>query len=498
MADRPTIVITGASGFLGSRLVRKLAANHRVVAIDRQPRSDAGFDDDPNIVWHRIDLADPPSVRRVFGDIVNEGRVKAVIHLAAYYNFTDDNHDEYRRANVDATRLVVQASLVLEPEQFIFASSVAACPFSAPGRPIDEDTPPDGDHIYARTKAEGERILAEHADRLPSVIVRFGALFSDWCEYPPLYFFLETWLSTRWNARLLGGRGESAIPFLHVRDAVYFILHTLARRRDLEPAEVLIASTDGAVTHRELFAAATEYHFGKKREPLFVPRQLAGLGMWGRDLVGRLLGRRPFERPWMARFIDTQLEIDAARTRSRLGWQPRPRLDILRRIRFMIENKRTSRMEWLGRNLAALEHHELRPRFQVYRLVRKLETDLERGFGERLERIGDAAGDPQVRERIRRTALRALVHSIRTGEKSPFMAYCQALSERQYQRGADLEVVIAIVRALEETCFEVLSADPDGKAVRRELCDAVGLTVEIGLDGAYEVFEEKPGPDPEI
>ena len=62
-------------------------------------------------------------------------------------------------------------------------------------------------------------MLEEYRGRLRAVKVRFAAMFSDYCEYPPLYKFLETWLSPVWNQRILGGRGRSAIPYLHVRDA---------------------------------------------------------------------------------------------------------------------------------------------------------------------------------------------------------------------------------------------------------------------------------------
>ena len=38
-----------------------------------------------------------------------------------------------------------------------------------------------------------------------------GRRQANWCEYAPLYVFLSTWLSKKWNARILGGRGASAI-----------------------------------------------------------------------------------------------------------------------------------------------------------------------------------------------------------------------------------------------------------------------------------------------
>lgn len=41
--------------------------------------------------------------------------------------------------------------------------------------------------------------------------------------------------------------------------------------------------------------------------------------MWGRALLGRLTGDMPFERPWMADYIDLKMTIDARRTRGSAG-----------------------------------------------------------------------------------------------------------------------------------------------------------------------------------
>jgi nucleoside-diphosphate-sugar epimerase len=489
MTDLPTIVVTGASGFLGSRLVRALRVSHRVVAIDRQPRGAFGFEDDPDVVWFRTDLSSPDAVKRTFDGIRDSGGARFLVHLAAYYDFTGKSVAEYQRTNVEATRLVVENSLKLGLERFFFASSIAACDFSTPGSPITERTPPDGKHVYAVTKKYGERLLSEYADRLPSCIVRFAALFSDWCEYPPLYFFLETWLSDRWNSRILGGRGTSAIPYLHVRDATAFMLLLIDAASDLEPAEIVLCSADGDVSHQQLFDRATEYAFGRPRRALHVPKPLCRPGMWARDVAGRLLGDRPFERPWMADFIDRRMEVDASHTRRRLGWKPRERLEILGRIPFMIENARTSRMEWYARNLEALEHHELRPRFRVYQLVRKLDPELRREIESRIESLGDDAGDAETRDWIRRASLRGLIQSIRTGEKSPFIMFCRELTERSVRGGASCEQVVRTLEAVEQAVGEVLARDPLAAELKRPLRDSVGMTFHFGIDqvkGAYE------------
>jgi len=350
MHREPAIVVTGASGFLGRHLLGALRPDRRVVAIDRLSQGEAEIAEHPNLRWYQIDLADAVALRDVFGEIRRWGGARALVHLAAYYDCTGEPNPEYERTNVRATRLVLENSKDLGLRRFIFSSSIAACPFSSPGHPITEDTPPDGKHVYAVSKRAGEEMLREHAAYFPTCSVRFAALFSDWCQYPPLYSFLETWLSERWKGRILGGRGESAIPFLHVRDATDFVLRLLERLDDLEREEVLLASTDGATSHNQLYETAIACHFGEKRQAIRVPRWLCGPGIRTLDLAGRLLGDRPFERPWMARYVDRSLEIDASRTRQKLGWSPRSSLGILERIPFMIEHRGADPVQWHGRN----------------------------------------------------------------------------------------------------------------------------------------------------
>ena len=162
-------------------------------------------------------------------------------------------------------------------------------------------------------------MLAEYARHFPATIVRFAALFSDWCEYPPLFMFLETWLSGAWNARLLGGRGRSAIPYLHVDDLVLFFLALLDRLRRARPGRGAAGEPRRRVSHQQLFDEATLLGRGRRARAIHMPRSLCGPGMWALDLAGRLIGSRPFERPWMARYIDSddddrrQPHPDAAR-----------------------------------------------------------------------------------------------------------------------------------------------------------------------------------------
>ncbi len=493
----PRIIVTGGSGFLGRRLIGALLGRARVIGIDRRPRAEAYVPDHENLSWHQIDLGDAAAVEETFAEIRAAGCVDAFIHLAAYYDFTGEEDPEYQRTNVAGLRHVLDASRNLGLRRFVFASSAGAARVRRDRTPLDEDAPADGDHVYARTKRAGEELVRERSRDFPTVSVRLGALFSDWCEFPPLYFFLETWLSSAWNARCLGGRGETSTPYLHVRDAVSFFLRLLERMDELERTLTLIASTDGAISHRELFAAATAYAAGRARTPILIPAVLAGPGMALNDLVGRMRGERRFERPWMARYIDTFLWVDASRTRRLLAWKPQPRLELLNRVPYMIENKRSDSVEWKRRNAEALEHHQVRPNYVVFRIVRRHAEEIAGAFGACFEGPGANPALARYREmgaqeRAYQTGVlfRSLTESVRAGTKGRFMGYCRELAEHRHRQGYRVEELVAALQELRRVSLDVLGRDPEAARYRQAIHDYLAMTVEFGIDQIQEVFEE--------
>ena len=102
------IAITGASGFLGRLLVQMLRRRHRVIALDRRPLIEAAMADHPNVEWYQVDLSDEDMLEKTMACIRAGGRVDVLIHLAAYYDFTGEDHSEYQRTNVDAMRSLLE------------------------------------------------------------------------------------------------------------------------------------------------------------------------------------------------------------------------------------------------------------------------------------------------------------------------------------------------------------------------------------------------------
>jgi nucleoside-diphosphate-sugar epimerase len=492
----PCIVVTGASGFVGRHLLNALKEDHRIVGVARRSQARSGAPVHPNITWHQADIGDRAGIEPIFEGIRRDGGAEILIHLAAHYDFTGEEHAEYERTNVQGLRHVLELAKPLGLKRFVFSSSTAACRFPAVGEALTEGHPPDGDHIYARTKAAGERMLAEYRDHFPSTIVRFAALFSDWCEYPPLFMFLETWLSSAWNARMLGGRGQSAIPYLHVDDLVLFFHALLERLDEVPPGQVLQASPDGAVSHQQLYDEATLVHFGNKRAALRMPRPLCGPGMWSLDLVGRLIGKRPFERPWMARYIDLAMTIDSSHTRRLLGWEPRPRLQVLRRLPFLLENRRTDPIEWNRANRAAMKEVHLETNLRIFALLKKHAHEIAAEFTEVLTGPEGRRRFPSYQEvseqehRWNHTLiLRHLMNAVRTRERSILVSYCRDLAERRFEEGFESREVCDALRELNRIIYKKLLHDPEAHGMKADLYEHVTMTLTWGCDEAQQVFE---------
>jgi nucleoside-diphosphate-sugar epimerase len=498
------IILTGASGFVGRHLLTALAGRERVFGIARRSQHRSGAPEHPNLTWFQADIGDKRQLEPVFDQIELLGGAETVIHFAAHYDFTGDEDPEYFRTNVDGLRHVLDLSVESGVRRFLFSSSVAACALPPRGAALTEQSPPDGHHIYARTKGIGEAMLREYASRLHPVTVRFAALFSDWCEYPPLFMFLHTWLGRTWNRSVLGGRGESAIPYLHVNDIVLFLTRVLARFDQLGRCEVLIASPDRPVSHNELFGAATLAYWGARHRPIHLPRPLCRPGMIVRDLAGRLMGERPFERAWMADYIDTVMTIDAGHTRRRLDWAPRPRLEILRRLPFLLENLKADPTEWNLRNRAAMKAVQIPINLRVHWLLARHQEEIIREFTTLLTDTGKARFaryqllTADEHEWNHRLVLRHLLNAVRTKDRGIFMAYCRDLAQMRLEQGYHANELCGALEGLNLVCWRVLRRDPESKGMRQAIQDYVTSTLRSGCDQAQDVYElaEMNGPAP--
>lgn len=492
----PGLIITGASGFVGRHLVQAVRDDYRVFGVARRSQARSGVALHPNLSWVQADICEFPLIDSAFAAIEQQGGADTVVHLAAHRDFTGGEEEEYWRTNVVGLRHVLRAAAAHGVRHFVFASALLACKPPRAGRMITEESPPHGQHIDAVTKREGEALMFEFSDRLHPVIIRFAPLFSDWCEYPPLFMLLETWLSDAWDRRMVCGHGKSAVPYLHISDAILFLQDVLSRLGDLKPCEVLLASGSHAVSHRELYESATLAFSGARQKPMFVPRPLCGPALAARDLAARVGGAPPVERAWLAGSIDTEMRTDARRTRLRLDWAPRVRLEILRRMPFLIENLRTDPVTWAEVNRAAMKRVRVPANLKIHWLLEQHQETVMRRFTEMLTGPDGRARFPSYQALTpaqhdwhHRLVFRTLLSAVRTRDKGVFMGYCRDLAEQRIKEGFTANELCGALETLNLVCWRVLRRDPESNGLRQAITDYVTATLRSGCDQAQEVFE---------
>ncbi|MEH6783976.1 MAG: SDR family oxidoreductase [Alcanivorax jadensis] len=157
---RRRILITGAAGYIGSQLARRLSQDHHVVGVDIRA------DDSADFPFYEMDIRDPN-----LGRLLGEHRIEQVVHLAAVL---EDSGDRARDFDIDVngTRNVLDACVAAGVEQLVVTSSGAAYGYH-PDNPawLDEDDALRGnpEFPYSDHKRQVETLLAEYRQTHPAL-----------------------------------------------------------------------------------------------------------------------------------------------------------------------------------------------------------------------------------------------------------------------------------------------------------------------------------------
>jgi dihydroflavonol-4-reductase len=164
------VLVTGASGFLGSAVARALVARGVQVRALVRPSSLRGNLEQLHCEVVAGDLIDRPSLADAMRG------VRYLFHVAADYRFWARDPSVILRANVEGTRNLMQEALAAGVERIVHTSSVATLKLAGASGPVDEMSPlspEDAIGVYKRSKTLAERAveLMIERDKLPAVIV---------------------------------------------------------------------------------------------------------------------------------------------------------------------------------------------------------------------------------------------------------------------------------------------------------------------------------------
>ncbi len=160
------VLITGATGFIGSHLVEALVEQNWQVTCLVRPKSPTNFLENFPINILRGSVEDSNFLSKVV-----KGQ-DYIFHLAARIRAA--HREVYERANHLFTRNLAQACLRenSDIQRFVYVSSIAAAGPSSPGEFQDETWVPAPTSEYGRTKLKGEEAITEVWDRMNATIIR--------------------------------------------------------------------------------------------------------------------------------------------------------------------------------------------------------------------------------------------------------------------------------------------------------------------------------------
>ncbi len=493
----PKMIVTGASGFVGRYLLNHLKNKYFIYAFARKTQQQARVPIHKNIKWILVDIANEERLALEIQNIKKRGKIDFVIHLAGYYDFGNKPNPEYDRTNVFGTELMLKYSKQLLPKRFIFSSSIAACNFPQKGESLTETTPVVADFPYAVSKQKAEALVKEYSQYFPCSIVRFAAVYSDWCEYGPLYIFLQTWFSKGWNSKILGGKGESAVPYIHESCLNRLINTILLKTYELPQMDTYIASPNGSTSHKALFDIGTKLYYGKIKTPIKMPKLISQVGVRLRYWLGSSIGKPPFERPWMTQYIDLKLTTDATYTMRSLNWEPSPRRLIERRLLYLVEHLRSLPIEWYSRNQVALKINSAdRPNLLISNALMSYQNDVVDEIFAHI--FYNTNKELYLHYQLMNSdyltwyinvIYNLIITSVRTGNRLSLVNYVHSLAIMRKREGFNPNEVCQAIIDSGTIIINKLINLPELKKYDGRIRDTISLSIQIMVDEIQDTYD---------
>lgn len=307
----PRVLITGANGFLGKALVRRLREEKEPLRLIVRRPSQRPAGNDLHVIYG--DLGDPAAVDRAV-----EG-MDIVFHIGAAMK---GGPFEFQSGTIWGTRNIVEACERHGVRKLVYVSSMSVLDHAGhePGVPVNEASPYEplaGQRgLYSQTKLEAEKtVLAAAAEgRIQAVILRPGQIYGPGAEKIPPGGTIS--LGGRW---LVVGSGNHHVPFVYVENVVDALL--LAAQSKL-PSGALFQLVDREGIRQKEYVEWVR-RSGQVVKVSYVPAWILKCAGWGVELLGKILKRSVPLTPYRVRSITPLWPCDCSAAYSDLGWKPR-------------------------------------------------------------------------------------------------------------------------------------------------------------------------------
>jgi UDP-glucose 4-epimerase len=296
------VLVTGASGFFGGVLKRRLLREgHTVVNIDLEPDEDSL----PGLTSIQGDLRDAALLDRIFA----EHRFDAIYHVAAQLAHGKMDEHLLWTSNVDATRLLAEHARAAGIRPFVFVSTNCLWASNL-GHPVHEDRDiPAPIELYGKSKLAAEQLLKDFTTDLDVVIIRCPTIMDAGRLglLAILYEFIDDH-KTVWVV----GDGSNRYQFIYAEDLATACIQAASYGR----SDLFHIGSDEVKSMRQVYEAVIQTS-GSRSKVRSLPKAPTIAAM----MAAHKLRISPLG-PYHYKMIAESFVFDTTRIKQRLGWQP--------------------------------------------------------------------------------------------------------------------------------------------------------------------------------
>ena len=309
-----TVVVTGATGFLGRRIVHQLIIQGFAVrALVRRSSNTQGLDL-PGIELVYGDVCDSDSLIPAFTD------VDYVIHAAAG---TSGSEEQMRRVTIDGTRNILAMCRRFSPRKLIYISSCSVYSIAehADGAVLDESAPletqPQLRGAYSWTKLEAEKLVTDAMKKgdVAATCLRPGTIYGPGGEnYTPMVGF-----SLNNKIFVVFNRKGFVLPLVYVDNLVAAII--AAMTSDKSTGQIYNVVDTEQIDKKNYMDAFVSKLFPEAMCVYFPYKLFAAIVTLQEQMFG-LLKRKPVISIYRLKSSQNPVVYDVTKIKNDLGWQP--------------------------------------------------------------------------------------------------------------------------------------------------------------------------------
>jgi nucleoside-diphosphate-sugar epimerase len=305
--DKSSVLITGANGFVGSRLCRKFLDEGFHVIAGVRKKADLSLLGELDIEYRYGDVTQIETLGEMVAgvdDIIHNAGVTKVKRKELFFTI---NHQ--------GTKSLFEAIEKHNPhlKKAVYISSLAAAGPSTGGKPLTEEGQPHPITSYGQSKLAGERAALSFSNRFNVVAIRPPGIYGPGDK--EILFFFEI---VNKRIKPFIGSPERKLQLIHVDDLCRAVF--LAVTNDTRAGEVYFVAENRSYSMRELIFLL-EKGCGKKALPLRFPSSVFKAIAVVSELAFKLVGMTPMLTPEKANELLMSWEVSTAKAKRDFGFE---------------------------------------------------------------------------------------------------------------------------------------------------------------------------------